>query len=148
MFSLRAGLIALTLFCFDPNLLAHGAYVTTDMAASCTIFATIYLFWRYVTRPSLARLAAVGLAAGLALAAKHSTVLLAPMLVLLILGEIAARAFSRANPAIPNNSPSAAPPSISSEPSPPSPSSLSWSSGLSTDSATTPAPPVSSSPPR
>jgi hypothetical protein len=89
MFSLRAGLIALTLFVFEPNLLAHGAYVTTDMAASCTLFATIYFFWRYVTRPTLLRLAATGLAAGLALAAKHSTVLLAPMLVLLILGELA-----------------------------------------------------------
>lgn len=98
MFSLQAGLIALAIFCFDPNLLAHGAYVTTDMAASCTIFATIYLFWRYVTRPSLPRLAAVGLAAGLALAAKHSTVLLAPMLVLLILGELAARAFQPRQP--------------------------------------------------
>jgi hypothetical protein len=102
MFSLRAGLIALALFCFDPNLLAHGAYVTTDMAASCTLFATVYLFWRYATRPSLPRLAAVGLAAGLALAAKHSTVLLAPMLVLLILGELAARAFQPRNPRNPN----------------------------------------------
>ena len=98
MFSLRAGLIALALFAFDPNLLAHSAYVTTDMAAACTIFATIYAFWRYVTRPSLPRLAVAGLAAGLALAAKHSTVLLAPMLVLLILGLLAARAFSGRQP--------------------------------------------------
>jgi hypothetical protein len=94
MFSLRAGLIALTLFCFDPNLLAHGAYVTTDMAASCTIFATIYALWRYLERPTPARLIVVGIAAGLALAAKHSTVLLAPMLVLLLAGELALPWFS------------------------------------------------------
>jgi hypothetical protein len=93
MFSLRAGLIALTLFCFEPNILAHGAYVTTDIAASTTIFATIYLFWRYTTKPSLARLAAVGLAAGLALAAKHSTILLAPMLTLLAIGELVRHIF-------------------------------------------------------
>jgi hypothetical protein len=90
MFSLRAGLIALTLFCFDPTLLAFGAYVTTDMAASCTIFATIYALWRYLQRPTPARLIVVGLAAGLALAAKHSTILLAPVLVLLLAGELAA----------------------------------------------------------
>ena len=83
MFSLTAGLIALTLFCFEPNLIAHGAYVTTDMAASCTIFATIYAFWRWVKVPSTARLLTAGLVAGLALAAKHSTILLAPMLLLL-----------------------------------------------------------------
>ena len=98
MFNVRAGLIALTLFCFEPNLLAHGAYVTTDMAASCTIFATIYFLWRYVQHPTPMRLAATGLAAGLALAAKHSTVLLAPMLVLLLAGELIIRAISARRP--------------------------------------------------
>jgi len=98
MFNVRAALIALTLFCFDPTLLAFGAYVTTDMAASCTIFATIYALWRYVQRPTAARLIVTGIAAGLALAAKHSTVLLAPMLVLLLAGELAARALSARRP--------------------------------------------------
>ncbi len=98
MFNVRAALIALTLFCFDPTLLAFGAYVTTDMAASCTIFATIYALWRYLQRPTLARLLVTGLAAGLALASKHSTVLLAPMLVLLLVGELAARAVTPRRP--------------------------------------------------
>ena len=98
MFNVRAALIALTLFCFDPTLLAFGAYVTTDMAASCTIFATIYALWRYMQRPTPARLVVTGIAAGLALAAKHSTVLLAPMLVLLLAGELAARALSARRP--------------------------------------------------
>ena len=101
MFSVRAALIALTLFCFDPTLLAFGAYVTTDMAASCTIFATIYALWRYLQRPSPARLVVTGIAAGIALAAKHSTVLLAPMLVLLLAGELAARALSARRPRAP-----------------------------------------------
>jgi hypothetical protein len=90
MFSLTAGLIALTLFCFEPNLLAHGAYVTTDMGATCTIFATIYAFWRWVKVPSTGRLVTAGLAGGLALAAKHSTILLAPMLLLLAAAVLAA----------------------------------------------------------
>src|ERR1700761_8338065 len=88
MFSLTAGLIALTLFCFEPNLLAHGAYVTTDMAASCTFFATIYAFWRWVKVPSTGRLLTAGLVAGIALAAKHSTILLAPMLLLIAAGAL------------------------------------------------------------
>ena len=98
MFSLRAGLLALTLFCFEPNLLAHGAYVTTDMAAACTFFATIYCLYRYLERPTFARLLVTGVAAGLALASKHSTVLLAPMLVLLLAGELLARAISSRRP--------------------------------------------------
>ena len=89
MFGVEAGLLGLLLFCFEPNLLAHGAYVTTDMAASCTIFGTVYAFWRWVKKPTWQRLLVVGLAAGVALAAKHSTVLLLPMLVVLVLGELA-----------------------------------------------------------
>lgn len=88
MFGTTAGLLGLLLFCFEPNLLAHGAYVTTDMGASCTIFATVYAFWRWVTRPGWGRLVVVGIAGGVALAVKHSTVLLLPMLVVLALGEI------------------------------------------------------------
>jgi 4-amino-4-deoxy-L-arabinose transferase-like glycosyltransferase len=88
MFSLTAGLIALMLFCFEPNLLAHGAYVTTDMAAACTIFATVYAFWRWLKRPTPARLIVTGLVAGIALAAKHSTILLAPMLLLIAAGAL------------------------------------------------------------
>lgn len=88
MFSLTAGLIALILFCFEPNLVAHGAYVTTDMAAACTFFATVYAFWRWTQRPTPARLIVIGLAAGIALSSKHSTILLAPMLILLAAGAL------------------------------------------------------------
>ncbi len=101
MFSVTAGLIALVLFCFEPNLVAHGAYVTTDMGAACTFFATIYAFWRWTVRPTPARLLVAGLAAGLALSAKHSTILLAPMLVLLCAGIFIAqrrRADTTSNP--------------------------------------------------
>jgi hypothetical protein len=88
MFSTEAALLALALFCFEPTLLAHGAYVTTDMGASCTIFATVYAFWRWVRRPTAARLLVAGAAAGIALATKHSAVLLAPMLVLLAMAAL------------------------------------------------------------
>ncbi len=88
MFSSTIGLVALLLFTFEPTLLAHGAFVTTDMAASCTIFATIYAFWRWYQSPTLARSVVVGVAAGIALGSKHSTVLLAPMLVALAAGML------------------------------------------------------------
>jgi hypothetical protein len=95
MFGVEVGLVALLLFCFEPTLVAHGAYVTTDMAASCTIFGTVYAFWRWVQRPGWARLVVVGLAGGLALAAKHSTVLLLPMLVLLAVYVVGERWWGR-----------------------------------------------------
>ena len=83
-----AGLVALTLAAFDPNVLGHSALVTTDIGVSLFFLAGIFCFYRYVKQPSLARLALAGLAAGLLLATKHSGILLAPMLLLLIGWEL------------------------------------------------------------
>jgi 4-amino-4-deoxy-L-arabinose transferase-like glycosyltransferase len=87
-FGTGAAFIALTLIVFEPNLLAHGARVTTDAGLSCFMFATIYAFYRYVKAPSAWRLAVVGLAMGLTLAAKHTGILLIPMLALLAICEV------------------------------------------------------------
>ena len=83
-----AAFIALTLLTFDPNLLAHGARVTTDAALSCFMFASIYAFYRYVKSPTLWRLSVVGISTGLALAAKHTGMLVLPILFLLAVCEI------------------------------------------------------------
>jgi 4-amino-4-deoxy-L-arabinose transferase-like glycosyltransferase len=73
-----AGLLALTLALFEPNLLAHGRLATTDLAVACAAFWAAYLYWRYTRRPSLARLLAAGGMLGLALASKFSALLLLP----------------------------------------------------------------------
>ena len=89
MFGTGAAFLALALFVFEPNLLAHGAWVTTDAGVSCFMFAAVYAFYRYVKVPSLGRLALVGAAAGLALATKHTGLLVLPMLALAALSEVA-----------------------------------------------------------
>jgi hypothetical protein len=88
MFGDGAGLFALALVVFEPNMIAHGAYVTTDMGISCFMFASIYALYRYVKAPSISRLTVLGLATGLALASKHSGVLLLPFGLALIITEI------------------------------------------------------------
>ena len=88
MFGAIAALLALLLFVFEPNLIAHGAFITTDMGASLFLFATVYAFYRYVKKPSAWRLAVTGILAGLTLAAKHSGILWIPILCLLALAEI------------------------------------------------------------
>jgi len=89
MFGPATALFALTLFIFDPLLLAHGPLLGTDMGATCFIFATVYAFYRYVKQPSVVRLCVCGLAAGLALAAKHSAILIFPILIFLAAVEVA-----------------------------------------------------------
>jgi hypothetical protein len=91
MFGDAAGLLAILLLVFEPNIVAHGAYVTTDVAVSCFLFAAVYTFYRYVKQPSALRLVFAGLAAGLALGSKHSAILLLPILILLAAGVIILR---------------------------------------------------------
>ena len=87
-FGTGAGLIAMLLVVFDPNVLANSALVTTDIGVSLFFLLSVYAFYRYVKNPTLLRLLLAGIAAGLLLATKHSGILLAPMLVLLVAWEI------------------------------------------------------------
>ncbi|HTC62362.1 MAG TPA: phospholipid carrier-dependent glycosyltransferase [Candidatus Saccharimonadales bacterium] len=80
--------LALALFAFDPNFLAHGALVTTDIAVTLGIFLGVGSFYLYLKKPTALRLIAAGLAAGLCLCSKHSGILLFPMLLLLSLTDL------------------------------------------------------------
>jgi Dolichyl-phosphate-mannose-protein mannosyltransferase len=89
MFGTPAGFIALALLAFDPNILAHGPVVTTDTGLTCFMLAAVYAFYRYVKAPSVWRLALVGIATGLALASKHTGILVLPILAMLAVVEVA-----------------------------------------------------------
>jgi len=88
-FGTTAALVALTLAVFDPNLLAHSGLVTTDLGAALFFLAAIYAFFRLVKRPTLLRVSIAGVTVGLLLATKHSGILIAPILLLLIVWEVA-----------------------------------------------------------
>ncbi|WP_161571044.1 phospholipid carrier-dependent glycosyltransferase [Granulicella sibirica] len=96
MFGPLAGLLALTLFTFEPTILAHGALVTTDMGVACFTFASVYAFYRYLKRPGWLRVVLCGLAVGLALSAKLNGVLVLPIIALIALWEIATTPSHRA----------------------------------------------------
>lgn len=91
MFGTGAGLIALTLLAFDPNILAHGALITTDVGLACFMFLSVYLFYRFVKSPSALRLIVTGIGVGLVLAVKHTGLLILPILFLLTVCEIILR---------------------------------------------------------
>jgi len=92
MFGTGAAFIALTLLTFDPNLLAHGALITTDVGLACFMFLSVYLYYRFLKSPSALRLIAAGVAVGLVLAVKHTGLLVLPILFLLSFTEIRGRA--------------------------------------------------------
>jgi hypothetical protein len=84
MFGPGAGLLALAVLAFEPTLIAHGSLVTNDMALTATLFATAFALHLYREHPTTARLAMVGVAAGLTLASKHSGIVVLPVLVLFL----------------------------------------------------------------
>ncbi len=79
-----AGLVCFGLFVFEPNLVAHSQMITTDIYAVATLTLTLYVFWRFLEKPSLLWGVLTGLALGLAQIAKYSNILLIPILVLLV----------------------------------------------------------------
>jgi hypothetical protein len=81
--------IALLLSVLDPNLIAHGQVVTTDIAVTFFFALSIYLFCRFLRRPSWILLLLNGLSLGLAQSVKFSAILLLPIFGLLGLIEVA-----------------------------------------------------------
>ncbi|MEZ6060296.1 MAG: phospholipid carrier-dependent glycosyltransferase [Planctomycetaceae bacterium] len=70
------GLIALFLWSFDPNILAHGEFIMTDCAAAAFGVAAGYGFWRWLRRPNWQRAVVAGILLGLAQLTKTSWILL------------------------------------------------------------------------
>lgn len=74
-----AGVFAVTLYAFDPNIIAHNHYVTTDIGSAAFIFFAFYFFVRFLKAPSRNNILLAGLFLGLAELVKFSAVLVFPV---------------------------------------------------------------------
>jgi len=79
----EAGLVALLLSVFFPSLIAHAHLATVDVGLALFLVLALYLFYRFVHRPSPASLIACGFALGLAQLSKFTALLLYPVFILL-----------------------------------------------------------------
>jgi Dolichyl-phosphate-mannose-protein mannosyltransferase len=82
-FGTVAALLATILCAFDPNLIAHGRYITTDVPLTACYFFACVLCVEYLERGGGRRLLIAAVAVGIAMVVKFSAVLLGPPLVLL-----------------------------------------------------------------
>jgi hypothetical protein len=82
-FGAGASLLALFLFALDPNILAHGRYVTNDMLMALATFLTLAAWSRFLARRTTGSLCLAGAALGVALISKFSALFLAPVLAVL-----------------------------------------------------------------
>jgi len=85
LYGKRAGLLALSLCAFEPNILAHGSLATTDLGVTLFSFLAVYLLWRFLKAPSAWRLIAVGVVFGAAQSSKFSALLLVPIFMVLVI---------------------------------------------------------------
>lgn len=74
-----AGLLAMALCTFDPNVLAHSTLITSDVAAASLILGTIYGLWRYRRFGGWRNASMVIVFFSLAITAKFSAIVLIPL---------------------------------------------------------------------
>ncbi len=77
-----AGIFALGWYIFDPNFLAHGRYITTDVPITLGFAATLYLLTRYIAKPTWKYGVAFGAVFALTQVTKFSAIILWPVILL------------------------------------------------------------------
>ncbi len=82
-----SGLVALVFLLFDPNILAHGRYSTTDVGGTATVLLAAYLLWRLwiPTDWHWGRLLIAGFGLGIAIGSKFSNLVFVPIFAILTL---------------------------------------------------------------
>ncbi|MHB8907359.1 MAG: ArnT family glycosyltransferase [Syntrophales bacterium] len=91
LFGQMAGLFALFLFTFNPDILAHSGLVTLDIGVSFFIFATVFLLWRFIKSGRYLYCMASGITLGMAIAGKYSALLAIPAILFISLSVVTSR---------------------------------------------------------
>jgi len=74
-----AGLFALFLYSFSPNILAYSRLATQDLGVAAFMFISTYYFWKYMTCPGAKSLSVCGVVTGMAILTKLTALLLFPI---------------------------------------------------------------------
>lgn len=85
LFGVAGGFVSLTAFVFSPDMLAHGALVSTDLTAAFALFAATWFAWRLLHVVSWNNLIGSVVAFSILLISKMSAVLIVPIVAVLII---------------------------------------------------------------
>lgn len=84
-FGLAGGMLLFCLYSFDPNILGHNHYVTTDLGIAAFLTFSFYYFIKFLKNPSWINTAKAGFFLGLLLVTKFSSVIALPIYVLALI---------------------------------------------------------------
>jgi hypothetical protein len=87
MFGFNTAVVASLLLVFEPNVLAYGSLVMTDIPVACLMVLAVLGFYFFVKYRTVPFLALTVIATGLALVTKHSGVILLPILATLAIAD-------------------------------------------------------------
>lgn len=76
LFGQKAGLLAVALWCFSPNVLTWSSLICTDGVAAAMGIGAGYFFWRWLKQPTWQRAALAGVFLGLAQLSKMTWIIL------------------------------------------------------------------------
>ncbi len=79
------GLFTLILYAFDPNILGHNHFVTTDIAIAAATGVAFYFFLNFLKNPTWLNAFIGGLALGIAQVTKFSAIILLPLFAILLI---------------------------------------------------------------
>jgi hypothetical protein len=74
-----AGIFALALYAFDPNILGHNHFVTTDLGVAAFLTFAFYYFLKFLKNPSGKNILLGGFFLGLLLVSKFSSIVALPI---------------------------------------------------------------------
>ncbi len=87
LFGPRAAVMAMAMYCFSPTVLAHARLSTTDTGCALFTFMFAFLFCSYLRYPRYHNLLLTGVALGLALLSKYTSILLIPVVPIALVME-------------------------------------------------------------
>lgn len=79
------GLFALALYAFNPNILGHNHFVTTDIGIAAFITFSFYYFIKFIKNPTWKNMLLGGLFLGLVQLAKFSSLMTLPILLMILI---------------------------------------------------------------
>jgi 4-amino-4-deoxy-L-arabinose transferase-like glycosyltransferase len=80
MFGFSTAIVAGLLLIFEPNVLAYGALVLTDVPVTCMLLFAVFGFHQWIRHSTVPLLLLTAFATGLTLLTKHSGVVVVPIL--------------------------------------------------------------------